>query len=204
MQLNPALCSFWVAMCAAWKRRSRADQGPGTTIVGLTLPSSLLIRLVVRRSPLALRSKPSLPPPNTLLVVIQRGGDVETIAKKESMDPGSRDQGGSMPFTRRGLMVEPFDRAIFSGAPPGTVIPVVVETTFGFHIIRLDRVQPAQVKSSHILIIPHLDSADLARAQLLADTVITTRRARTRYDSLLKSYHDDAEQQSQPLAPNDT
>ena len=140
----------------------------------------------------------------SLLVVIQKGGDFETIAKKESMDPGSRDQGGSMPFTRRGLMVEPFDRAIFSGAPPGTVFPIVIETTFGFHIIRIDRVQPAQVKSSHILIIPHLDSADVARAQLVADTVITKWRSGTPYDSLVKYYHDPAELKTVPLSPNDT
>jgi parvulin-like peptidyl-prolyl isomerase len=140
----------------------------------------------------------------SLLVVIQKGGDFETIAKKESMDPGSRDQGGSMPFTRRGLMVEPFDRAIFSGAPPGTVFPIVIETTFGFHIIRIDRVQPAQVKSSHILIIPHLDSADVARAQLVADTVVTQWRSGTPYDSLVKYYHDPAELKTVPLSPNDT
>jgi parvulin-like peptidyl-prolyl isomerase len=140
----------------------------------------------------------------SLLVVIQKGGDFETIAKKESMDPASRDQGGSLPFTRRGLMVEPFDRAIFSGAPPGTVFPIVIETTFGFHIIRIDRVQPAQVKSSHILIIPHLDSADVARAQLVADTVITKWRSGTPYDSLVKYYHDPAELKTVPLSPNDT
>ena len=99
---------------------------------------------------------------------------------------------------------EPFDRAIFSGAPPGTVYPVVVETTFGFHIIRIDRVQPAQVKSSHILIIPHLDSADVARARLVADTVITKWRTGTTYDSLAKYYHDPAELKSVPLSPNDT
>src|ERR1019366_5053842 len=130
----------------------------------------------------------------SLLVVIQKGGDFETIAKKESMDPGSRDQGGPMPF----------DRAIFSGAPPGTVFPIVIETTFGFHIIRIDRVQPAQVKSSHILIIPHLDSADVARAQLVADTVITKWRSGTPYDSLVKYYHDPAELKTVPLSPNDT
>ena len=47
MQLKPPLCSFWVAMCCAWKLRSRSDHGPGTTMVGLTLPSSLVIRLVL-------------------------------------------------------------------------------------------------------------------------------------------------------------
>jgi peptidyl-prolyl cis-trans isomerase SurA len=126
----------------------------------------------------------------SLLVVIQKGGDFETIAKKESMDPGSRDQGGALPFARRGLMVEAFDRAIFSGAPPGTVLPIPIETPFGFHIIRIDRVLPAQVKASHILIIPKTDSADVARARLVADTVIMKWRSGTPYDTLVKYYHD--------------
>lgn len=136
----------------------------------------------------------------SLLVVIQKGGDFETIAKKESMDPSSRDLGGALPFVRRGQMVEAFDRAIFSGAPPGTVIPVVVESSFGFHIIRIDRVQPAQVKASHILIIPKLDSVDVARAKLTADTVITKWRSGTPYDTLAKYYHDPAELKGVPEA----
>jgi peptidyl-prolyl cis-trans isomerase SurA len=135
---------------------------------------------------------------DSLLVVIQKGGDFETIAKKESMDPGSRDQGGALPWSRRGQMVEAFDRVMFSGMPPGTVAPFVVETAFGFHIIRIDRVQPAQVKASHILIVPKLDSGDVARARLVADTVIQKWRSGTPYDSLVKYYHDPAELRSLP------
>ena len=141
---------------------------------------------------------------DSLLVQIQKGGDFETIAKKESMDPGSKDQGGSLPFARRGKMVEAFDRVLFSGLPPGTVVPIVIETPFGFHIIRIDRVRPAEVKASHILIIPKLDSADVARARLVADTVIRKWRSGTPYDSLVKYYHDPAELKTVPLSPNDT
>src|ERR1019366_7408454 len=69
----------------------------------------------------------------------------------------------------------------------------VVETAFGFHIIRMARVQPAQVKSSHILIVPKLDSGDVARARLVADTVIQKWRSGTPYDTLVKYYHDAVE-----------
>ena len=134
----------------------------------------------------------------SLLVVLQHGGDFETIAKTQSMDPTTKDEGGALPFARRTQMVAPFDRAIFSGYPPGTIVPYVVETAFGFHVIRIDRVQPAQVKSSHILIVPHLDSTDVARAQLVADTVIKKWRSGTSYDSLVKYYHDASEEKSEP------
>lgn len=134
----------------------------------------------------------------SLLVVVQKGGDFETIAKKESMDPTTKDDGGALPFARRGQMVPPFDHAIFAGYPPGTIVPYVVESAFGFHIIRIDRVQPAQVKSSHILIIPHLDSADVTRAQLVADTVVQKWSTGTPYDSLVKYYHDPIEEKGEP------
>jgi peptidyl-prolyl cis-trans isomerase SurA len=134
----------------------------------------------------------------SLLVVVQHGGDFETIAKKESMDPGSRDAGGALPFVRRAGSLPAFDRAIFSGYPPGTIYPTVVETAFGFHVIRIDRVQPAQVKSSHILIIPHTDSLDVVRAGLVADTVVQKWRSGTPYDSLVKYYHDPIEERGEP------
>jgi peptidyl-prolyl cis-trans isomerase SurA len=135
---------------------------------------------------------------DSILAVVQKGGDFETIAKKESMDPSTRDAGGALPWARRTEMVEPVDRAIFSGLPPGSIVPIVVESSFGFHIIRIDRVQPAQVKASHILIIPHLDTADVTRALLTADTVLQKWRSGTPYDTLVKYYHDPAELKSVP------
>ena len=38
----------------------------------------------------------------------------------------------------------------------------MIETPFGYHIIRVDRVQAAEVKARHILIAPMIDSADVA------------------------------------------
>jgi peptidyl-prolyl cis-trans isomerase SurA len=140
---------------------------------------------------------------DSLLLVVQKGGDFETIAKKESMDPGSKELGGALPSVRRGKMVEAFDRALFSGAPAGTIYPVVVESPFGFHIIRIDRVGPAEVKSSHILIVPKIDTGDVSRARLVADTVIQKWRSGTPYDSLVKYYHD-GDERSWPLSPIDT
>ena len=125
---------------------------------------------------------------DSLLLEIQRGGNFELVAKRESMDPSNKETGGDLGWNRRGNMVPEFDRMMFA-LPPGVVSPVV-ETTFGFHIIRVDKVQPAEVKARHILIIPHLDSLDEQRAYRLADSVAKVWRGGTRYDTLSAKFHD--------------
>jgi peptidyl-prolyl cis-trans isomerase SurA len=74
---------------------------------------------------------------------------------------------------------------------PGVLSPVI-ETTFGFHVIRVDRVQPAEVKARHILIRPAVDSSDETRTRLLADSVAAAWRKGGSFDSLSVKYHDDA------------
>ncbi len=116
--------------------------------------------------------------------------DFESIAKKESMDPSSGALGGDLGWNRRGKMVPEFDRIMFA-LNPGVISPVI-ETTFGFHIIRVDRVQPAEVKARHILIRPTLDSADEAQAKARAAEVAKAWRAGASFDSLSVNYHDEA------------
>jgi peptidyl-prolyl cis-trans isomerase SurA len=116
------------------------------------------------------------------------GGDFEKIAKRESMDSASAVQGGDLGWNRRGAMVEAFDQMMFY-LQPGTVSPVV-ETQFGFHIIRVDRVQPSERKARHILIKPTYDSTDVERAKLRADSVLAQWKAGVPYDTLVARYHD--------------
>jgi len=129
---------------------------------------------------------------DSLLVEIRKGGDFELIAKRESMDPGSKAQGGDLGWNRRGTMVPEFDRVMFALAP-GQLSPVI-ETPFGYHIIRVDRVQAAEVKARHILIAPTIDSADVATAKVVADTVVQLMRKGVSFDSLVAKYHDPAEE----------
>ena len=124
---------------------------------------------------------------DSLLAEVKRGGDFESIAKRESMDP-SKDVGGDLGWARRGQMVPAFEEWLF-GLPPGQTSPVV-ETCYGFHIIRVDRVQPGEVKSRHILIRSTIDSSDIARGRLLADSVAAAWRRGASFDSLAKQHHD--------------
>ena len=127
-----------------------------------------------------------------MLVEIRKGGDFEQIAKRESMDPGSKELGGDLGWNRRGQMVPEFDRMMFA-LPPGQVSPIV-ETVFGYHIIRVDRVQAAEVKARHILISPTIDSADIAAAKVEAELVAKQLRAGASFDSVAAKHHDPAEE----------
>ncbi len=124
----------------------------------------------------------------SLLVEIKAGGDFEQIAKRETMDLSGKETGGDLGWNRRGKMVPEFDRWMFS-LSPGSLSPVI-ETAFGYHIIRVDRVNPAEVKARHILISPKIDSTDVALGKLEADSVATALRAGQSFDTLAKKHND--------------
>ncbi|MEO7965141.1 MAG: peptidylprolyl isomerase [Gemmatimonadaceae bacterium] len=116
------------------------------------------------------------------------GGDFEKIAKRESQDSASALQGGDLGWNRRGVMVPAFDAMMFA-IPPGQISPII-QTQFGYHIIRVDRVQPSERKARHILIKPKYDSADVKRAKVRADSVLALWQKGTPFDSLVAHYHD--------------
>ena len=66
------------------------------------------------------------------------------LAKKNSEDPGSASQGGDLDFFGRGAMVKPFEDAAFA-MKPGE-ISNLVETDFGYHLIKLESVRGGERK----------------------------------------------------------
>lgn len=70
-----------------------------------------------------------------ILKEVKAGKDFAALAKQHSQDPGSGAQGGDLGFFQQGQMVGPFNDAAFSMKPGQT--SGIVETDFGFHIIRL-------------------------------------------------------------------
>jgi len=67
------------------------------------------------------------------------------LAKKNSQDPGSAANGGDLDFFARGAMVKPFEDAAF--AMNKGDISDVVESEFGFHIIKLTDIKVAKQRS---------------------------------------------------------
>lgn len=161
------------------------------------LPATVTYRqIVITPKPSARADTAAYAKAESLLVEIRNGGDFAQIAKRESMDPGSKELGGDLGWHRRGEFVPIFDRVYFA-LRPGQVSPVI-KTTFGYHIIKIDRAQPAEVKGRHILIRPQIDSAQVAMAHALADSVAMLWRAGASYDSLVAKYHDPAEEKMMP------
>ena len=68
---------------------------------------------------------------------IKKGEDFAKIAKEFSEDPGSKDKGGQYPGEMVEQFVEPFKKAVES-VKPGELVPNLVETQFGYHIIKRD------------------------------------------------------------------
>src|SRR5712692_5270748 len=72
-------------------------------------------------------------------------GSFAELAKKNSGDPGSASQGGDLGFFSRGMMVRPFEDAAFRLKP--NQISDLVESDFGFHIIKITGIKAGKMKS---------------------------------------------------------
>jgi peptidyl-prolyl cis-trans isomerase C len=81
-----------------------------------------------------------------LLAKIKGGAKFEDLAKEFSKDPGSAARGGDLGFFGEGRMVKPFEDAVKALGKPGDISDVV-ESQFGFHIIRLEERQAKTTRS---------------------------------------------------------
>jgi peptidyl-prolyl cis-trans isomerase SurA len=110
-----------------------------------------------------------------ILEMIRDGEDFATLAQRFSDDPGSRQQGGDLGWYRRGDgLVEEFEDAAFR-LPEGRVSEVV-ESPFGAHVIRVDRVRGAERRIRHILVAAEPTAEDHEQAHRRAVEIVNAVR----------------------------
>lgn len=131
---------------------------------------------------------------DSILVELRKGADFVAAARRFSMDPGSKDAGGEIGWIRRGTgLLDPRFEDVAFALRPG-IVSEPVETSFGFHLIQVERSQPAEVQVRHILLMPAIDTADADSAQRSAATVRAALERGAPFDSVQRVWHDKVEE----------
>jgi peptidyl-prolyl cis-trans isomerase D len=112
-------------------------------------------------------------------------GAFAELAKKQSQDPGSAEKGGDLGWFGRSAMVKPFEDAAFS-MKQGEL--QVVQSDFGFHVIRLTGIQGGKTKP-----------LEEVRKELTAD--LTRQKAVRKYGEAAEAFDNLVYEQSESLKP---
>lgn len=108
------------------------------------------------------------------------------LAKQYSEDPGSAKNGGDLGFFARGMMVKAFADAAFSQKEGE--ISNVVESEFGFHIIKLTAIRPAKVRA-----------LDEVRGEIVAD--LKRQAAARKFAEAAETFSNTVYEQADSLQP---
>lgn len=100
---------------------------------------------------------------------ISKGEDFGVLAFMYSEDPLSAKENGELGFVQRGSLVPEFEAMAFS-LKEGEVSEIV-ETKFGFHIMRLIERRGELINLRHILIAPKVSNEDLFKAKEFLDSI---------------------------------
>lgn len=127
------------------------------------------------------------------------------LAKKYSQDPGSKDKGGDLGYFKRGDMVKPFEDAV-SKMKVGQ-ISGLVDSSFGFHIIKLTGIKPAkdgepeEWRASHILISAPPAEGDFDSMRADIKKQLQQQRLGGKYAEAAENFSDLAYEQPDSLQP---
>ena len=75
--------------------------------------------------------------------LLAAGSDFTELARQVSQDPGSGSQGGGLGCVPVGAFVPTFERATLGAIAAGVSLVGPVPSQFGYHVIRVDEVRPA-------------------------------------------------------------
>ena len=125
-----------------------------------------------------------------ILDSIKQGVDFSELAKRNSDDKQSGMNGGDLGYSKKGVFVKEFEEALYSlniGEISG-----LVETEFGYHIIKLNDKKGEQLKSQHILVsYPKLESSDFETISFLKDVKMKIETGKMTFEEAAKLYSQD-------------
>lgn len=109
-----------------------------------------------------------------ILDAIRKGADFATKARENGQD-GSAGSGGDLGWFGKGQMVKPFESAVFAASKEG-LLPTLVETQFGYHIIKVTHVKDNRgysIATVDVNITPsdETTNATYQKAQVFADNL---------------------------------
>ena len=87
----------------------------------------------------------SLAEAESTLLELKDGADFATLAAEKS-DDSTAAQGGDLGFAARGVYVPEFEEIVFDTAEVGVLYPEIVETQFGYHIIRVEEKRTSELE----------------------------------------------------------
>jgi len=104
-----------------------------------------------------------------ILGLLRDGEDFADLARRFSDDAGTAQRGGEIGWVRQGERLPELEDAIFRLTRGG--VSSVVETVYGAHILRVDRVRGPERLVYHILVAAAVSEGDMARAQVRAGAI---------------------------------
>lgn len=129
-----------------------------------------------------------------ILDSIKNGVDFSELAKRNSDDTQSGLNGGDLGYSKKGVFVKEFEEALYT-LNVGEVSDLV-ETEYGYHIIKLNDKKGDQLKSQHILVaFPKFESSDMETITFLKDL-------KSKIESNTISFEEAAKQYSQDVSTN--
>lgn len=126
---------------------------------------------------------------------IMKGESFAKLATLYSKDPGSKQNGGLLPEFGRNDMVPEFERAAFKTKKDS--ISEIIETKFGYHILKIVDKRGERMIVRHILISPLIVEQDLELVKNKLDTILVwLRKDSISLCKAVKNYSQDDETKS--------
>ncbi len=132
--------------------------------------------------------------------IVDKGEKFEDLAKLYCED-GSREKGGDLDWQKRGNFVAEFEAVVFR-MKPGE-LSGVIETQFGYHIIKLIARRGDEFNCKHILMMPDWTKVETEPARLFLDSL--AQRIRTdsiKFEKAAALYSDDKGANSMQTSSN--